>query len=109
LLADKNVDVVCIATPDYHHPYQAIDAIKAGKDIYCEKPVSHWDQFEITKKLADVAANSDRVFQLGTQAMSDSVWGQMKKLVQDGLIGKPLFGETSFFRFGDWGPIRGLG
>jgi len=42
LLADKNVDVVCIATPDHHHGYQAIDAIRAGKDIYCEKPVTHW-------------------------------------------------------------------
>ena len=105
LLADKNVDVVCIATPDHHHAYQAIDAIKAGKDIYCEKPVTHWDQFEITKKLADLAAKSDCVFQLGTQAMSDSVWHQMKRLVQVGMIGRPVFGETSFFRLGDWGEV----
>ena len=107
LLADKNVDVVCIATPDHHHGYQAIDAIEAGKDIYCEKPVTHWRQFELTRKLAEVAAKSDRVFQLGTQAMSDSVWHQMKKLVQEGLIGQPLFGETGFFRIGDWGE-RGM-
>lgn len=105
LLADKNVDIVCIATPEHHHAYQAIDAIKAGKDIYCEKPVTHWDQFEITKKLADAAAASDCVFQLGSQAMSDSVWHQMKKLVQSGLIGQPVFGETSFFRLGDWGEV----
>jgi len=107
LLADKNVDVVCIATPDHHHGYQAIDAIRAGKDIYCEKPVTHWRQFELTKKLAEVAAQSDCVFQLGTQAMSDSAWHQMKKLVQEGLIGKPLYGETGFFRIGDWGE-RGM-
>ncbi|MBN2376049.1 MAG: Gfo/Idh/MocA family oxidoreductase [Sedimentisphaerales bacterium] len=107
LLADKNVDVVCIATPDHIHGYQAIDAIEAGKDVYCEKPVTHWRQFELTKKLADVAAKSDQVFQLGTQAMSDSVWHQMKKLVQEGLIGQPLFGETGFFRIGDWGE-RGM-
>jgi predicted dehydrogenase len=107
LLADKNVDIVCIATPEHHHAYQAIDAIKAGKDIYCEKPVTHWDQFELTRKLADVVARSDCVFQLGTQAMSDSVWHQMKKLVREGLIGRPVFGETSFFRLGDWGE-RGM-
>ena len=35
LLADPNVDVVCIATPDHHHGYQAIDAVRAGKDVYC--------------------------------------------------------------------------
>ncbi|MBN1561551.1 Gfo/Idh/MocA family oxidoreductase [candidate division KSB1 bacterium] len=103
LIADPRVDIVCIATPDHIHGYQAIDAARAGKDIYCEKPVTHWRQFELTKKLARVVAESDCVFQLGTQAMSDSAWQQMKKLVQDGLIGQPLFGETGFFRIGDWG------
>ncbi|MEW6744926.1 MAG: Gfo/Idh/MocA family oxidoreductase [Planctomycetota bacterium] len=107
LLDDPNVDVVAIASPDHHHGPQAIDAIQAGKDVYCEKPVTHWRQFDVTKKLADVHASSDRVFQLGTQAMSDSVWRQMKELVQQGLIGQPLYGEAGFFRIGDWGE-RGM-
>jgi len=107
LLADPNVDVVFIATPDHHHGYQAIDAVLAGKDVYCEKPVTHWSQFELTRRLADVVAKSDRVFQLGSQAMSDSAWHQMKQLVKEGLIGRPVFGETSFFRLGDWGE-RGM-
>ncbi|MCG8528810.1 MAG: Gfo/Idh/MocA family oxidoreductase, partial [Opitutales bacterium] len=107
LLADPEVDVVCIASPDHHHGPQAIDAIKAGKHVYCEKPVTHWRQFDVTKRLAETVAKSDCVFQLGTQAMSDSAWHQMKKLVQDGAIGKPLFGETGFFRTGDWGE-RGM-
>jgi predicted dehydrogenase len=103
LLENKDVDVVCIATPDHIHGYQAVDAILAGKDVYCEKPITHWRQFELTKKLLKTVQDNDRVFQLGTQAMSDSVWHQMKKLVQDGLIGQPLDGETGFFRIGDWG------
>jgi predicted dehydrogenase len=107
LLANPKVDVVCISTPDHHHGYQAIDAIRAGKDVYCEKPLSHWSQFELIKRLAETVAKSDRVFQLGTQGMSDSVWHQMKQLVKDGLIGRPVFGETSFFRLGDWGE-RGM-
>ena len=94
LLADPNVDLVCIATPDHHHGHQAIDAIKAGKDVYCEKPVTHWRQFDVIKKLAEIVKKSDRVFQLGTQAMSDGAWRQMKQLVRDGAIGQPLFGET---------------
>ncbi|UCD76938.1 MAG: Gfo/Idh/MocA family oxidoreductase [Phycisphaerales bacterium] len=107
LLDDPNVDVVAIGSPDHHHGYHAIDAIRAGKDLYCEKPITHWRQFELTKRLADVVEESDRVFQLGTQGMCDSVWRQMKKLVQDGLIGQPVHGETGFFRVGDWGE-RGM-
>lgn len=107
LLADKAVDLVCIATPDHHHGYQAIDAVRAGKHVYCEKPVTHWRQFDLTKRLAEEVKKSKCTFQLGTQAMSDSAWHQMKKLVQDGLIGQPLHGEAGFFRVGDWGE-RGM-
>ncbi len=107
LLADADVDVVCIATPDHHHGYQAIDAVKAGKDVYCEKPVTHWRQFELTKRLAKEVKKSGRVFQLGTQGMYDAAWAQMKKLVADGLIGRPVHAECGYFRTGDWGE-RGM-
>lgn len=107
LLADAKVDVVCIATPDHHHGYQALDAIRAGKDVYCEKPVTHWRQFELTKRLAETVRASDRVFQLGTQGMSDSAWHQIRLLIQDGQIGKPIHAECGYFRVGDWGE-RGM-
>jgi len=107
LLADPNVDAVTIATPDHIHGYQAIDAIRARKDVYCEKPVTHWRQFDLAKRLATVVKESDRVFQLGTQGMSDSAWHQMRKLVQDGLIGQPIHAECGYFRVGDWGE-RGM-
>jgi predicted dehydrogenase len=107
LLADPQVDVVSIATPDHHHGYQALDAIKAGKDVYCEKPVTHWRQFELIKRLEADVKKSQRVFQLGSQGMSDGAWQQMKKLVQDGVIGQPLHAECGYFRVGDWGE-RGM-
>ncbi len=107
LLADAEVDAVSIATPDHIHGYQAIDAVQAGKDVYCEKPVTHWRQFELTKKLAWEVNKSKRVFQLGTQGMSDGAWSLMKTLVQDGLIGQPLHAECGYFRVGDWGE-RGM-
>jgi predicted dehydrogenase len=107
LLADPRVDVVCIATPDHLHGYQAIDAIKAGKHVYCEKPVTHWRQFDLTKRLAHTVRESDRVFLLGTQGMSDAAYHQMRRLVQDGLIGKPIHAECGYFRVGDWGE-RGM-
>jgi len=107
LLADRKVDAVTIATPDHHHAYQAIDAVRAGKDVYSEKPVTHWRQFELTKQLAEEVKKSGRVFLLGTQGMSDSAWHQMKKLIQEGLIGQPIHAECGYFRVGDWGE-RGM-
>ncbi|MBP7050185.1 MAG: Gfo/Idh/MocA family oxidoreductase [Phycisphaerae bacterium] len=107
LLADPNVDVVCISTPDHLHGYQAIDALKAGKHVYCEKPVTHWRQFELTKELARVARESKGVMQVGTQGMADTAWRQIRKLIEDGLIGKPIHAECGYFRVGDWGE-RGM-
>jgi len=107
LLADPNVDLACIATPDHIHGYQAIDAVQARKDVYCEKPVTHWRQFELIKKLAREVSKSEQVFQLGTQGMSDSAWHQMRQLVKDGLIGQPIHAECGYFRVGDWGE-RGM-
>jgi predicted dehydrogenase len=107
LLEDPNVDVVCIATPDHHHGYQTIDAFNAGKDVYCEKPFVHWRQFELAKRAAKLAAEKKRIFQLGTQGMSDAAWHQAAKLVADGLIGRPIHAECGYFRVGDWGE-RGM-
>ena len=107
LLADPKVDLVSIATPDHHHAYAAIDAVKAGKGVYCEKPVSHWRQFEITKQLAAEVKKSGCAFQLGSQGMSDSAWRQMRELIEGGLIGQPIHAECGYFRVGDWGE-RGM-
>ena len=107
LLADANVDAVCIATPDHIHGYQVIDAVRADKDVYCEKPVTHWRQFELTKRMTAEVKKSGRVFQLGVQYMSDTAWHQARKLVKDGLIGRPIHAEMGYFRVGDWGE-RGM-
>lgn len=103
LLANPAVDIVSIATPDHIHGYQALDALAAGKDIYCEKPVTHWRQFELTKQLAKATAASGRVFQCGTQGMSDSAWRQIGEMVREGKIGEPIHAECGYFRVGDWG------
>jgi len=107
LLADPKVDVVCISTPDHHHAPQAIDAVKAGKDVYVEKPLTHWRQFDRAKQLAAEAKKTGRLIQVGSQGMSDGAWRQMRKLVQDGLIGRPVHAECGYFRVGDWGE-RGM-
>jgi predicted dehydrogenase len=107
LLADPNVDVVCISTPDHWHGIQGLDALMAGKDVYCEKPITHWRQFETAKQLAWAVRDSDRVFQVGTQGMYDSAWHQMRKYVQEGMIGPPIHAECGYFRTGEMGE-RGM-
>ncbi|RKY09218.1 MAG: hypothetical protein DRP65_08070 [Planctomycetota bacterium] len=107
LLANPDVDIVTVATCDHHHGYQVIDAVKAGKGVYAEKPITHWRQFDLLKRMTEEVKKSGMTFQLGTQGMSDSAWRQMKQLVKDGLIGKPLHAECGYFRVGDWGE-RGM-
>jgi len=107
LLAEAKVDVVCIATPDHHHGYQVIDAVRAGKDVYCEKPITHWRQFELTKKMAHEVRKHKRIVQVGTQGMSDMAWHQAAELVKEGAIGQPIHAECGYFRIGDWGE-RGM-
>jgi len=107
LLEDPAVDIVCIATPDHHHAYQTIDAVDAGKDVYCEKPISHWRQFELTKRMAHLVKEKKRVFQAGTQGLADPIWEAAAKLVREGAIGHPVHGQCGYFRVGDWGE-RGM-
>ncbi len=102
LLADNRVDAVCIATPDHIHGYQLIDAASAGKDAYCEKPLTHWRQFELTKRIAREVKARNCVVQVGTQGMSDGAWHQAARLVEQGAIGQPIHAECGYFRVGDW-------
>jgi predicted dehydrogenase len=103
LLADPNVDVVCIATPDRLHVPQAIDAIRAGKDVYCEKPMGHWTQFDLARQFREEAQKLKRVVQIGNQGNSSPAWQKVRDLVQQGAIGRVQLVNCGFFRYGDWG------
>ena len=103
LLADPRVDVVCIATPDRLHAPQAIDAVRAGKDVYVEKPLTHWLQFDVAKRLAAEAEKHQRIVQVGTQYMADAAYEQAKKLIHEGVVGKIVHVQRGYFRRGDWG------
>ncbi len=107
LLQDKNVDVVCIASPDHIHGQQVIDAARAGRDAYCEKPLTHWRQFDLTKRMAREVKQHKRIVQVGTQYLSDGAWHQAARLIRDGAIGQPVHAECGYFRIGDWGE-RGM-
>ena len=103
LLADPRVDVVCIATPDRHHAPQAIDAVRAGKDVYCEKPLTHWSQMDLARQLGEEAEKHKRIVQVGTQYVADDAYAEVRKLIQDGIVGKIVHVQAGYFRRGDWG------
>lgn len=103
LLADKGVDVVCIATPDRLHVPQALDAIRAGKDVYCEKPMGHWSQSELSKRFYQETKKLGRVVQIGNQGNSNVAWKQVADLIRKGAIGRPQHVQAGYYRYGDWG------
>jgi predicted dehydrogenase len=103
MLREVQPDVVVVATPDRHHMYDLREAIRAGKDVYCEKPVSHWAQFDLLKSVVHENRKLGRIVQVGTQYVSDSVWERCGELIRQGRIGKPVHAQTSYFRKGDFG------
>lgn len=107
LLADPNVHGVIVATPDRVHVYNALEATRAGRHVYCEKPLTHWRQFDKLKELVREVRARGNVFQVGAQWVSDPVWLRATQMVRQGGIGRPTHAQTGYFRFGDSGE-RGM-
>jgi len=107
LLEDRRVDAVIVATPDRLHAYHGIEAVRAGKDVYCEKPLTHWRQFDKLKELVRATRERQAVFQVGAQWVTDALWLRAAEQVRKGAIGKPVHAQTGYFRHGDGGE-RGM-
>ncbi len=82
----KDIDVVHITTPDHWHAKIAIEAMKAGKDVYCEKPMTL--TIDEGRQMCAVARQTGRVVQIGTQQRSERTFLKAIALVRDGRIGK---------------------
>ncbi|MEZ6045289.1 MAG: Gfo/Idh/MocA family oxidoreductase [Planctomycetaceae bacterium] len=86
LLNQKNVDVILIGAPDHWHTKMLMDACRAGKDVYCEKPLTL--TIDEGKQLRDVVGASNQVVQVGTWQRSDHRFRLAVEMVRQGRIGK---------------------
>lgn len=86
LLARSDVDVVTIGTPDHWHAQMLIDACKAGKDVYCEKPLTL--TVAEGQRIVEVVRETKRIVQVGTWQRSDSRFRLACELVRAGRIGR---------------------
>ncbi len=86
LLSREDIDAVQIVTPDHWHAIPAIEAARAGKDIFLQKPLSL--TLEEGRAVSDTVRRCGRIFQIGSQQRSDSRFRQACELVRNGRVGR---------------------
>ena len=96
LLDRKDIDCIIVAVPDFHHRQVVVDACNAGKDIYCEKPMSHTaeDGFDMVA----AAQKHSRIVEIGSQRISGVVFGKARELYSSGAIGDVSMVELTLGR-----------
>lgn len=92
LLDNKEIDCLVVAVPDHWHKQIIVDACDAGKDVYCEKPMTH----ELEEGFAIIAAaqKNNRIVQIGSQRRSAITLAKAKELIEQGTIGEVNFVEA---------------
>jgi predicted dehydrogenase len=86
LLEDKTIDAVCIATPDHWHAIQMIEAVRAGKDVYVEKPLTQ--TIHEGRTMVNVWKTSDRIVAVGLNRRGNQVYQKLAKEIPAGKIGQ---------------------
>jgi len=91
LLANKEIDCIVAAVPDHWHKQVVVDAVNAGKDIYCEKPMSHSVADGVA--MVEAAQKTGRIVQIGSQRVSSLICKKAKELIAQGAIGDVMLVE----------------
>ena len=103
LLDNQDIDAIFIGTVDHWHTQIALDALDAGKHVYCEKPMTRYmmEGFQIYDKVMETG----KKFQIGSQYCTEGKWHKAAELVQAGKIGKLVLAQDSYMRNspdGEW-------
>ena len=96
LLDNKEIDAIIVAVPDHWHKQIVVDAVAAGKDVYCEKPFSHTPADGLA--LVAAAKKSDRIVMVGAQRTSSVLCAKAKELYDRGAIGALSLVEATLGR-----------
>jgi predicted dehydrogenase len=94
LIDRKDIDAIVVATPDHWHAIQTITACRAGKDVYCEKPLSI--TIKEGRAMVEAARKADRVVQVGTHRRSSTLYAKLAQVVQSGAIGKVTVARAAY-------------
>lgn len=86
LIEQKDIEAVVVSTPDHHHAIAVAQALRTGKHVYCEKPLTHTVQ-EV-RLLMDLAARNKVVTQMGTQIHAGDNYRRVVEIVQGGVLGQ---------------------
>jgi predicted dehydrogenase len=96
LCARKDIDVIVIASPDHWHHAHAMAALRAGKDVYLEKPFTY--TIDEAKEIAELVKANKRVLQVGSQYTSFDHFQKAQKAIKDGLIGQVVWATAGYGR-----------
>jgi predicted dehydrogenase len=94
VLDRKDIDAVVIATPDHWHAIQTIEACRAGKDVYCEKPLSI--VLKEGRAMVEAARKHDRIVQAGTHRRSSRMYAELAEMVRGGALGKVTVAKIAY-------------
>ncbi|MEJ2009247.1 MAG: Gfo/Idh/MocA family oxidoreductase [Acidobacteriota bacterium] len=92
LLDNKEIDCVVIAVPDHWHKQIIVDACNAGKDVYCEKPMTH--KVEEGFEIIEAARKNNRIVQIGSQRRSSINFAKAKEMFEQGAIGEVHYAQA---------------
>ncbi|MBI4893941.1 MAG: Gfo/Idh/MocA family oxidoreductase [Acidobacteria bacterium] len=95
-VGDKSIDALVVATPDHWHKAIVLDAMAAGKDVYCEKPLTYASKEG--PEIIAAAQRTGRIVQVGSQGMSSMTQVRAKELIQKGKLGKVTMVRAAYNR-----------
>ncbi|MEW6235271.1 MAG: Gfo/Idh/MocA family oxidoreductase [Candidatus Omnitrophota bacterium] len=104
LLENKDIDAVLIGSPEHQHGVQLIDSVQAGKDAYCEKPMSN--SIEEGNKMVKAVRAAKQIVQIGMQRRSSPAVHEAKKIIDDGKLGKIHLARAQWYWQHDNKPLN---
>jgi predicted dehydrogenase len=96
LLDNKEIDYITVASPEHRHAQMTLDALDAGKAVYCEKPLTH--TIEEAQAVAKKQKDTGLAVQVGVQSMSDACYSSAAKAIAAGVIGQVVQAQIEYVR-----------